>query len=625
MKRILFTVLASSVFLSACGNRPEDVVVIDTEAETAAAAVAGLTVTATSNQSSISTGSGTVATITARVTDVGNRTVSNAPVSFTASSGALENFSTETDENGKAVAELSLAGSFKNEIIRVGVVTGASTQDVMVEASGTTVNLAGASSVVLGDPAVLTATLTDGTGEAIANQDVLFTSSAGNVLSSSSVTTNSDGQAVVTVSSNFGDDVITATAFDQTVVGTHELTVAQDILSFSNISAGEEFEVDSEGRVVVEWLSNNQPVVGQALRLGITAGQIVDGETVTTDVNGKSVVKVRSSSAGPAILSAAAASGGDPATQIAIEFIATTPDTALVTATATRVPTLDNATITAKVIDANGNPVKNREVVFASADLKGGQLNPASALTNSDGEAITTFKAGVLPTEFNEISIQASVLDTAVVGDLNLTVVERVLNVTLGTSGLLDIIAGETQYGLPFAVQVADGSGTPLENAIVEVSVVPIEYYKGTYVLFPEDAPVQWIKSDDVITCAAEDQNGNRILDIEAGEDINNNGVLDPQDPATIAASEANIPTVEGGQILTNANGSGYFTMIYPASSAGWSTVQITARAKALGTEASEVFVTGLPMSAARKNEVDASPPNRVSPYGTSSSCADEV
>ncbi len=623
MKRILFTALASSLLLSACGNRPEDVVVVDTEALVAAEAVAGLSVSATSNQSAISTGSGTVAVITARVTDVGNRTVANAPVTFTATSGALENFSSETDDNGQAVAELSLAGSFKNETILVGVVTGASSQEVLVEASGTTVNLAGASSVVLGDPAVLTATLTDGTGEAIANQPVFFRSATGNNLSASSVITNSDGQAQVTVSSNFGDDVITASAFDQTVIGSHQLTVAQDILTFSNISAGHEFEVDSQGRIVVEWLSNNQPVVGQTLRMGITAGQIIDGETVTTDVNGKAVVKVQSSSAGPATLSAAAASGGDPATQIAIEFVATTPDTAIISATATRVPTLDNATITAKVIDANGNPVKNREVVFASNDLKGGQLNPASAMTNSDGEAITTFKAGVLPTEFNEITIDASVLDTNVAGALNLTVVERVLNVTLGTSGLLDVIASETQYGLPFAVQVADGGGTPIENAIIEVSLLPVQYEKGMFVLSPSDAPTEWAK-DPSVTCAAEDANGNRILDVEAGEDINNNGVLDPQDPASIAASQTNIPTVEGGQITTDANGSGYFTLLYPASSARWSYVQITARAKALGSEASEVFVTTLPMLASRKNDVDASPPNRVSPYGISGSCADE-
>jgi len=299
MKRILFTALASSLLLSACGNRPEDVVVVDTEALVAAEAVAGLSVSATSNQSAISTGSGTVAVITARVTDVGNRTVANAPVTFTATSGALENFSSETDDNGQAVAELSLAGSFKNETILVGVVTGASSQEVLVEASGTTVNLAGASSVVLGDPAVLTATLTDGTGEAIANQPVFFRSATGNNLSASSVITNSDGQAQVTVSSNFGDDVITASAFDQTVIGSHQLTVAQDILTFSNISAGHEFEVDSQGRIVVEWLSNNQPVVGQTLRMGITAGQIIDGETVTTDVNGKAVVKVQSSSRQP--------------------------------------------------------------------------------------------------------------------------------------------------------------------------------------------------------------------------------------------------------------------------------------------------------------------------------------
>ena len=123
--------------------------------------------------------------------------------------------------------------------------------------------------------------------------------------------------------------------------------------------------------------------------------------------------------------------------------------------------------------------------------------------------------------------------------------------------------------------------------------------------------------------CPAEDLNGNRILD--TGEDNNNNGSLDPQDPAVVAADSVNSPTIESGSISTDATGSGFFAVIYPQSNAGWSTIEITARAKALGAEAEATFLSGLPVEAAELDDVDSAPPNAASPYGTDiTTCTNE-
>jgi len=286
------------------------------------------------------------------------------------------------------------------------------------------------------------------------------------------------------------------------------------------------------------------------------------------------------------------------------------------------------------VSDSNGNPVKNQEVTFSSADLKGGQLNPASAITNSAGQANVTFTAGDQATTLNEILIAAEVTgtQTTIEDTVNLTIVERVLNITIGTSNFLEERANLTQYAMPFVVQVADGSGSPLQDATVEVSIEPIEYYKGQMVLVDNSgstydgtagwSAVAW-RPFRSATCISEDDNHNRILD--AGEDINNNQELDPQDPALLAPIEGGaLATLVGSSLTTDSRGSGYFELIYPASNAEWSTVRITARAQALGAESEDSFVINLLMLSERATDTNSLPPNAVSPYGQGNSCIDE-
>lgn len=584
-----------------------------------------LTVRAISDANSIETGGVGIATITALVKNSSNQAVSGAPVEFAATGGVLQGASESTDENGEAQVSLRLAGDHRNQDITVTVSSDVATASVLINASGTELDVAGPSSVVLGDSVELAITLTAGNQQPLSNQQVQLTSSANNMITPATVTTDSNGQAQITVDTTNGDDTITAIALDGSVTAIHQLVVASDILSFVTPEEGTEFEVGSINEIRVEWLREGQPVAGEDLRFGITAGEVMGGTSVrTTTAAGRAAVNVRSNSAGPATVSVVADSSGDPATQIEIEFVATAPGNVAVQSSSTRVPTEGSSTITALVTDINGNPVKNTDVDFSSSDLKGGQLNPASARTNSEGQASVSFTAGSVATEFEEIEIFAEVSGANIGSSSKLTVVERVLNITLGTSGLLDVIAGETQYGLPFAVQVADGGGTPLENAQVQISIRPTEYQKGYYYVAVDanGSPKEWAR-DVTVVCASEDLNGNRILD--AGEDVNGNGILDPQDPALIAAHETEEPSVIGGVINTDSNGSGYFTVVYPASSSLWSQVDVTARAQALGVEAEEVFHTTLPVSAERVKSLSSTPPNSVSPYGTSSSCADEL
>jgi len=102
-------------------------------------------------------------------------------------------------------------------------------------------------------------------------------------------------------------------------------------------------------------------------------------------------------------------------------------------------------------------------------------------------------------------------------------------------------------------VQVTDGAGRPVPDATILVTMVPTIYRFGLMVPVDStgDGEVDRWGLQTTSTCVAEDQNGNRILDL--GEDVNFNGELDPRDPALIDADDENSPTVIGNEITTDA------------------------------------------------------------------------
>ncbi|MEE9335058.1 MAG: Ig-like domain-containing protein [Granulosicoccaceae bacterium] len=649
MKKIGIALIVASITLSACGKRTDG----ETDGTTGstsftgtgqvsggtpgvgAAVEAALNVRVISDRNNIPTGGSDVAIITALITNELNQAVADESVVISSTGGVLQTISATTDENGAASATLALAQDYQNQDITVTVAAGVHTGSVLIQASGSTLNVAGPSALVLGDTAELNFTLLAGDLEPIANHEIILSSSVGNTITPATVTTDAAGRASVVASSANGDDTISVSALDGSVLSSHSFKVAADILSITETVVNSEYPVGSVNDVVVTWESQGQAVAGEDLRFALTAGQLLTPAVVTTNGAGEATITISSSSAGPATISVESDEDGDPATQIEVEFVATTPGALALETSSSRVHTKDTSTVMAVVTDNNGNPVKNQEVTFSSADLKGGQLNPASAITNSAGVASVTFTAGDQATTLNEILIAAEVSGTqlTIEDTVNLTVVERVLNITIGTSNFLEERANMTQYSMPFVVQVADGSGTPLQDATVEVSIEPIEYYKGSMVLvdrtgFQFDGTSSWsavawrpLRS---ATCVSEDMNHNRLLD--NGEDVNNNQELDPQDPALLAPIEGGqLATLVGRSLVTDSRGSGYFELIYPASNAEWSTVRITARAQALGAESEDSFVINLLMLSARATTTDSLPPNAVSPYGESNSCSDEL
>ncbi len=633
--------IAGTLVLSGCGQRTDDVMGtdqsitdsgtgVDTDVvvpDIGAENTDELHLRVLSNVNSINTGGTDVANITALVTDANNNALAATAVVFRSTGGVLQNISEITDENGEASATLKLPQDFQNQDIVVTVSANSFEAAVKVTALGSTLEVTGPETLVLGDKAELVMSLMAGNGEPIANQTVNVTSAAGNTIEPSVAVTDPDGRVSIMVGSENSDDTIRITALNGTVNATHIFEVAADILRFSDTTIDAELPVSQLNSIAVAWTSQGAAVTGRELRFSTTAGEIVGAATVLTNAQGKATVTLRSSSAGPAKITVESAEDGQPKTSVDVEFVATVPGKVAIDATSTRVHTTDSSTLMALVTDVNGNPVKNQVVDFTSADLKGGQLNPASAKSNSAGVASVAFTAGDNATEVDDIQIQAKVKGTELVDLLKLTVVKRVLNVTIGTSNEINVKPLGTQYALPFIVQVADGSGTPLEDATVKLSIRPLYYMKGKMVLVNDKdfeyatdienwSAHHWTVADAHEVCVTEDGNGNRILD--AGEDNNNNGSLDPQDPAALAAIDSDeYATISGGTLSTDKNGSGYFEMLYPASNSLWAYVEITARAEALGAEAEDFFRTTLPLPSNEVTEISESPANHYSPYGT--------
>ncbi len=622
-KKLLASMLMiGSIALSACGQRPDG-----EELQLGAAnfGVDGVGIRVITNANSISTGGTESANLTALVTDENNNAMAGTSVTFSTSSGILQNISSVTDENGEVSATLSLPQYFDNEDIFVTAEADGNFAEVMVTATGSVVEVSGPDNLVLGDEAEVIISLSAGNEEPIANYPIEITSTAGNIITPSNVMTGSDGRVTVMVGTDNGDDTLQVAALNGTVSSSLSFQVSHDSLRFADEIVNSELPVALTIPVTVTWTSQDAPVAGSQLLFSTTAGEIVGDSLVTTDANGQATAQLRSSSYGPANITVEDATDARPRTSLEVEFVAINPAALRFEASSTRVAINETSVLSATVLDAQGNPVKNQVVDFSGLDLKGGQINPASARSNSQGVASVTFTAGSNATEIDDIEIVANVKNTAISNALRLSVIERALNVTLGTSNLVQSLNFDTQYGVSYVVQVADGSGAPLENASVDFSIRPLVYVKGFMIPNPDnDSEIKWIQNITA-ECVTEDLNGNRIMDFD--EDINGNGSLDPQDPALIAAvseNSENQATIVGGVLSTDANGSGYFELRYPKSNALWSMIEITARARAFGAETEDTFVQVLSVSVDDVAE-SASPPNSLSPYGTSGRCEDTL
>ena len=524
--------------------------------------------------------------LSAVVLDTRNILQSGVTVQFSTSSGELQVVSAVTEADGVAKATLSSSADPSLRTVTVTASVGDKIATVNVNVVGTSILISAPRSMVLSDEVTVTADLTDFDGKGIQGQTLTVTSSLGNPITSTSlITAGNSGR----VSFNYratqgGSDEIRVTGLGATAIAT--ISVQSDQFRFLNTEVIE-VPLGTEQLLTAEWLVSNLPNAAKALNFTTTRGTlgVLTGNLTkvsvdqTTNAQGQAAVLVASNFAGFANIAATEIRSGASdllTTQTQVEFIATVPDTVAVQAFPSQLGPGEQSVVRAVVRDQNNNPVKNRQVAFTLNGAPGGQINPATALTDSQGLASTVFTADNTTGAGtgSNLSVLATVLNTVPVisGNTPVAVGTRTLFFRFGTGNSIGV-PSNSLFAQEFSILVTDSSGNPVAGQELNVSVLPVSYNKGSWVAVPDLIDFEyWDPTFTSPACSSEDVNKNGILD--PGEDFNGDNQLTPGNVASVPRS-----------VQADDNGIATFDLTYTKDIAPWTKVLISVTGFADGTE----------------------------------------
>ena len=531
------------------------------------------------------------AQITALVRDQNGILTPGLDVAFNASNnGSLTVTTQTTTDAGQASAELSTQGDARNRTISVTASTGGVSNSVNIAVTGTSISLTGPSAISNGANASYEARLLDSSGQGIGNTTVSV-SSQKNTVSSPTLTTDASGrvQFQLTASSG-GSDTVVVSAYEgeSRVSAQIDINVSADSFSFGSL-ADNEVEIDTPQALSVTWTQNGAPVVGQTVRFSSTRGTL-SNSSVTTNAQGTAQVSISSSDVGIAEVTASADAAGGSQIQAntTIEFVSSAPHEVNIRASKTQVSTNDEASIITTVRDVNGNLVKNATVEFTLVDPTGGTLSPGTVNTDSQGRAISTYRSTSSISDKDGVQVTARITrqdSSTDEASISLTVAGRALTLILGTGNTI-AAPNETVYDMPWSVLVTDANGNASTNQPVQLSVLPLEFYKGTY-SYNGDLWVTNV-SQSCQTNHADPVNGTEI------------------------ANPASAPT----SVSTDASGSVEFDIRYPKGECSWVRVRLTATSNVEGFTSSNSREFILPCLSADLTNEDVRPPGGTeSPY----------
>lgn len=556
--------------------------------------------------------------IIAVIKDNNGRVMENVDVNFSADNdGTIFVQQAVTEANGQASALISAGNNPRNRTITVTASAGTVSKSTSVSATGTAITLAGPSSIVAGASAGYSARLVNAENNPIVSETITVSTELGNQIANApSLATGTDGTLTFDlVAQSGGTEVITVTAFDgESIISAQKsIAISPDQFSFSSPSANSEIELNSAQSLEVEWLSNGSPVAdGTAVVFETTRGKFAPSDASTATVTtsgGSATIDISSTNVGPTSVTARSQTAGGPSAQRIFEFVSTTPDQLNLQAERTQLGQNQSSIILATVRDSNNNLVKNATVSFALDDVTGGSISSGSGETNSQGQTQITYSSSSTSSALNGISITATVPGTEISESLSLTVGGQALRINLGTGNEI-VDAESTLYRQPWTAIVTDANGNASANRAVQVSVIPVRYFKGSYVKANPDGTGPWIANYAVADgCVSEDVNNNGILD-DSDIDENGNGALEPAPSATVPV---NLSTGDEGTVT--------FDLTYLKSECSWIEVDLIATTSVQGTEsqAKQRFTLSC---TADDLEATAPPGNGGSPYGSADSCA---
>jgi len=602
--------IALTAFLVACGGGGGNASAPDPDS-TGAVPAASVEVLASANEV-LSAGAEVV--VTAVVKSKNNVGMADQSVVFAVTGAAtLRGAEAKTNAEGVATARLTAGANKALRDVTVSVTSGAATGSIVLPVTGTRLTLTGSTSLKKGEASTYVARLLDSSGIGIGGSTLSVSSSLGNALSATTVTTSANGDAqFIYTANNAGSDKLSVSGLGtsaQSTVGISDIDFVV-LTPANNTQVG----VNASQAISVRYQVGGVGQSGANVQFSTTRG-VLSASSSTTNASGVASVNISSTSSGPASVLAQIAGVGQ--VSLPLQFIATTPTTLVLQANPGAVlpnsngSTTNQSTLEAVVRDVSGNSVANRQVNFniEEDDGNGGSLNTPTALTDTNGRAQVQFVSGTKGTRTNGVKVKATVAGTAVAGTAALTVNGQALFISIGygnTIGNKD----DTTYSKPFSVYVTDANGNAVASQIVTLSTIPQEFRRGT---LGWSDPVWTYYSAGTLgaftACPNEDLNQNGVLD--AGEDINSDGRLTPGNSVVI------VP----GTVTTDAQGRATFALEYGEQNVPWLTVNVVARASVGGTESRSILVHALTGLASDFDKETVAPAGDVSPFGTVQNC----
>jgi len=533
--------------------------------------------------------------VTATVKTSTNQAVPNAAVTFETTRGSITS-PNETDEYGQAVAEV-ISDRYNDSNVIITARCQEATGTLSIAFTGIDLSLEAEPDNLLADgstTSTITGTLNDAAFNPIPAATVNFSADRG-TLSASSVTTDSSGEVQVSLTSSDAGTA-TVTAVGAGVTGTIGIEFTLNLFSLAPSSAT--IRVGATSTITATLSGSN--VSGQTVTFSTTLGTL-SSNAVVTNANGvASVTLTAGTNAGLATINASVTVSG-------VEYAVTTQVTVtggsankIVLSAAPNVIAIDDgeATITARVFDATEQPAANQTIFFQinSGPSGGEYLATSQKTTNSVGITTVQFFAGSLSSTLGGVEIGANTKSdfTGSSGSIDLTISGPVTKIAVGQS-MVDVEAVGGHLEVKVSAIATDVSGNPIPDSTkVNFSVLSVEFDEdrdddntincwdlngsltcGTHyasttppVILTAGLGMTWftddVNLDGVLNFSGtEDTNGNAILD--SGEDINDNGEIDPIDSAVITGS------------VETVNGVATATMTYPQSHAANVKVRVIA------------------------------------------------
>lgn len=598
------------------------------------------------------------AIVTVKALDSNGATIPSITISLSTDQGELSKSTVTTGGDGTATFTFNADTTRANGVATITASSGLVTPvSLPMTIAGTTLLMTADKSVTKSGPSdgiTLTVTLKDADNNPMTSSNVTISSALGNTLTSgatsgSSITAKTDNSGNITLSysaANIGDDIITATGFGASAIA--NVTVTNATFAFTSPDPNTIVNSGDDEVLTLQWLNDaGTPEVGKSVTFSATNGNFAGFKSRTEITNGSGVATLTYTASPIASPDVITATAGALQTNLPLNIQADNPTQLYVQATSTviGIKTPGNTpttTIIATVRDPNDNPVAGQIVNFSLDKGAGGgeYLSPPSAVTDSAGQARTTFYAGTAASQQNGVTISASIDNIPALTDtVDLTISGAAASIVFGTSneiGEITIDGYTMAYEMPVTILVTDINGGPIANQAVSIGIYPKKFKTG--IAYKPETSTDWVWAMSAIF-DNEDANKNAILDagedgarglcIDAvapwglgtctngdtlyyhsgGEALNAvmlpakdslllNGRLDPRNVATVPM-----------EVLTDANGLALIKIIYPKSYCNWIETELSATTQVSGTETRAVYNTNLTC-------MDRDDPYASSPFG---------